>query len=122
MLRHLESLGDVSGIIKAASFLLWSGSFERVERYVLDRMVWLVSDSTGPDPQAAAAAGLEQETWGQFAGPILIESPRNDLVRLWRSRPYRPMPFVFGYPDSEHRGHLVVTRRPPIRRAAPCPD
>ena len=113
ILRHLESLGDVAGLVKAASFLLWSGSFERVERWLAERVVWQVSDSTGLDPQTAEAAGLEQETWGSFAGPILIQSPRNDLVRLWRARPYQPMPFVFGYPDSEHRGHLVVTRRPP---------
>ncbi|MBI5489477.1 MAG: hypothetical protein HY905_19240 [Deltaproteobacteria bacterium] len=112
ILRHLESLGDVAGLVKAASFLLWSGSFERVERWLAERVVWQVSDSTGLDPQTAEAAGLEQETWGSFAGPILIQSPRNDLVRLWRSRPYQPMPFVFGYPDAEHRGHLVVTRRP----------
>ncbi|MBI5501229.1 MAG: hypothetical protein HY907_13365 [Deltaproteobacteria bacterium] len=112
ILRHLESLGDTAGIVKAASFLLWSGGFERVERYLAERVAWQVSDSTGLDPRTAEAAGLVQETWGSFEGPILIQSPRHDLVRLWGGRPYRPLPFVFGYPDSAHRGHLLVTRRP----------
>ncbi len=112
VLRHLESLADVAGIVKAASYLLWRGGFERVERYLLERVVWLASDSTGPDPQAAEAAGLEQAVWGRFAGPILVRSERPDLVELWRRRPFRPLTFVFGYPDIERHGHLVVTQRP----------
>ena len=33
-----------------------------------------------------------------------------EFVKLWKAQPKRPLPFRFGYPDSNKRAHLMVTR------------
>jgi len=34
------------------------------------------------------------------------------MLKLWRRRSVRPVPFTFGYPDRKDRSpHLLVTRR-----------
>ena len=40
-------MGEVAAITKAASYLLWRGDFSRIRDYLLDNMVWMVSDSSG---------------------------------------------------------------------------
>ena len=32
---------------------------------------------------------------------------------LWRSQPYRKLPFRFGYVDTDKQAHLVITRPAP---------
>jgi hypothetical protein len=29
---------------------------------------------------------------------------------MWAKQPHRPLPFRFGYPDSEKHNHLMITR------------
>ena len=86
--------------------------------FLTAHLVWMVSDSTGVPPPFAAAAGLEQLTYGTFEGafePSDLEPRRrwNRAFReLWRRNPTVPLPFRFGYPDVRGHAHLLVTRRP----------
>jgi len=110
--RHLAAKGRVTAMTKAASYLLWRGPFSNIRGWLLGNMAWMISDSTGPTPSDAEAAGFEQEVWGRFAG-AMFSAPRSgqkDMAAFFSSQPYRAISFFFGYPDVNNKPHLVVTR------------
>jgi hypothetical protein len=117
VIRHLEGKGRVTAMTKAASYLLWWRGFGRIRTYLLDNMEWMVSDATGIPPRYARPAGFEQVTYGRWRRHIRsVRNPGNGLVaefrKLWKQKPYRPLPFRFGYPDgSRGSNHLMITRR-----------
>ena len=99
---------------KAASYLLWLDDFSLIRNYLLARMDWMISDSTGILPRHAQAAGFEQLTYGRFKRSLLgtAQDANVEMGKLWRSQPHRPLPFYFGYPDFDNRSaHLMITRR-----------
>jgi hypothetical protein len=122
VLAHLRAKGKVSVMTKAASFLLWYDDFTMIRGYLLKNIAWMVSDASGIPPSYADPAGFEQITYGEFAGPLFIidaKNTRKEFVKLWKAQPKRPLPFRFGYPDSNKRNHLMVTR--PKANAAATP-
>jgi hypothetical protein len=113
LLVHLRAKGKVSVMTKAASFLLWYDDFSKIREYLLGHVAWMISDASGIPPSYAEPAGFEQITYGQFNGPYFIIDPKNvraQFVKLWKSQPKRPLPFRFGYPDSDKNNHLMITR------------
>jgi hypothetical protein len=114
LLRHLEQKGHVAGLIKAASYLLWTDSFSRIRGYMLANADFTFSDSSGIPPRFAAAAGLVQETYGSFEGAFIPAGRKQTEAfrELWKSQPHRDLPLRFGYADVNKDAHLLVTRRP----------
>jgi phosphoribosyl-AMP cyclohydrolase len=113
LLKHLEQKGKVAAMTKAATYLLWSTAFSKVRDYLLQNMVWMVSDSTGVPPKVAAAAGFVQETYGRYEKPFLDwpnKTISEEFAAMWRSQPRRDLPMIYGYPDGNHHWHLMVTR------------
>jgi hypothetical protein len=116
VLVHLRTKGKVSVMTKAASFLLWYDDFSKIRKHLLGSIAWMISDSTGIPPSYAGPAGYEQITYGEFAGPFFTYDKKNvraEFVQLWKSQPKRPLAFRFGYPDSNKRPHLMITRPKP---------
>jgi hypothetical protein len=113
VLKHLEAKGRVSAMTKAASYLLWNAAFVKIRSYLLDNMVFMVSDSTGIPPRFATKAGFVQETYGRFTGPFLDASKQysDEFVKLWGEQPYRALPFRYGYPEASKHFHMLVTKR-----------
>jgi hypothetical protein len=111
--KYLVAKGKVAAMTKAASYLLWTGGFSAIRDYLLQYAVFMVSDSTGIPPRLARAAGFEQVTYGRFTAPFLTapEAHAEAFEELWRSQPYRKLPFRYGYPDADGNFHLVVTQR-----------
>ena len=113
LIRHLEKKGQVTMLVKGASYLLWRGDFKRMRDYMLDHLAWMLSDSTGIPPGYARPAGMVQETYGFYDGAFLdgADLKEDDEFRaLWRSQKRRSLPFRFGYVDLNKQAHLVVTR------------
>lgn len=113
VLVHLALKGKVSVMTKAASFLLWFDDFSMIRNYLLEHIAWMISDASGIPPRYAGPAGFEQITYGDFAGPYFIQDEHDDrsaFVKMWKAQPHRPLPFRFGYPDSEKQNHLMITR------------
>jgi len=110
---HLAAKGDVSMMIKAASYLLWRHDFSRIREYVLKHAAFIVSDSTAPLPKDADFRGYVQEVWGSFSGPRIptTEDGAKEMKRFWAAKPERPLSFRFGYLDRSDKPHLMVTRR-----------
>lgn len=114
LLRHLEKKGNVTMLVKGASYLLWRKDFSRIRGYILDHLAWMLSDSTGVPPTYARSAGMVQETYGAYAGAFLegSQGTKHDeaFVELWAKQKKRRLPFRFGYVDMNKQAHLVVTR------------
>ncbi len=113
VIKHLEAKGKVAAMTKAASFLLWYKDFTIIRDYLLKDMEWMISDATGILPRVARAAGFEQVTWGRFDGPFLPAGKADgaEMRKLWAENPAQPLDFRYGYPDSAHHSHMMVTRR-----------
>jgi hypothetical protein len=114
LLRHLESKGKVAAMTKAASHCLWSDDFSVIRQYLLDHMVWMISDTTGITPRVAKKAGFVQDTYGIMTWPAAFGFVDNknaeDVMKLWKTNPQHDMPFRYGYPDRDHHGNMMVTR------------
>ncbi len=112
-LRHLEAKGRVSGMTKAASYLLSFGEFSTMRKYLIDHVDWMVSDSTGLPPKYGTPAGFEYEVWGQFDRSNMKAG--SSVTPAWKAlyadQPKRPLAFRFGYPDGKFKGHLIIMRR-----------
>ncbi len=116
LLRRLEAKGQITAMTKAASHFLWSDDFSIIRQYLLDHMVWMISDSTGIPPRYATKAGFVQDTYGIMEWPAAFGTVDNrnaeDLRKLFKSNPQKDLPFRYGYPDRDHHGHMMITRRP----------
>lgn len=112
-LRHLEKKGKVAAMTKAASYLLTFSDFKTMRQWVIDRVVWMVSDSTGLAPKYGKPAGFEYETWGEFERSNMAAgaSVAPAYKEMFAAQPKRPLKFRFGYPDGKLRGHLIIMRR-----------
>ena len=124
LLRHLESKGRVAAMVKAAMYLLWMGDFSTMRNYLVTNADFTFSDTTGVPPRFAAKAGLVQETYGSFEGTFIpafqgpaYQKETDAFKDLWKSQPHRDIAFRYGYPDVNHRGHLMVTRKAAAEKA-----
>jgi hypothetical protein len=114
VLEHLKAKGQVAAMTKAASYLLTWDSFRKIRGYLLDHMVWMVSDATGVLPEHLDKAGFEYETYGTYAGSHMKEAG-SDATRQWgkefKAQAQRDLAFRFGYPDKNRKPHLIITRK-----------
>jgi hypothetical protein len=113
LLRYLESLGRVSAMTKAASYVLWRDDFKTMRKYLLEHMEFMISDSTGIPPGFAVPAGFVLEPYGRFNGSFLEANKgyNEEFRRLFKSQPFRPLPFRYGYLDSGKQYHMIVARK-----------
>ena len=117
-LAHLERKGTVAGMTKAASYLLTFGEFSTMRKYIIDHVVWMVSDTTGLAPKYGTPAGFEYETYGSFTTSNMPagKDVSAAYAKLFKSQPTRKLPFRFGYPDGTFRnGHLIIMTKPKAR-------
>jgi hypothetical protein len=114
VLKYLESKGKVAAMTKAASYLLSFDEFSSMRQYLIDHVVWMVSDSTGLAPSYGKPAGFVYETWGQFDKSNM--SAGRNITPSWKAeykaQPKRELKFRFGYPDAGNHGHLIIMHKP----------
>ncbi len=115
VLKHLEAKGKVTMMVKGGSYLLWFSSFKTIRNYILGNLKWMLSDSTGPAPTHAKPAGMVQEAYGKYTGPVdeinVVDGTREDLdMKALFAKPAGPMPFRFGYLDKLNNKHVVITK------------
>ena len=113
VLKHLEAKGTISGMTKAASYLLSWDSFSMMRDYLTGHVAWMVSDATGVAPKWGKAAGFEYETYGAFIGPHIPAG--GSIAKDWRvefeGEPKRELAFRFGYYDKKNANHLIIMRK-----------
>lgn len=113
IINHLEKKGKVSAMTKAASHLLWHGIFSTIRNYLKANIAWMVSDSTGINPQHLEPEKWEQTVYGGFDTAVFNPTASGQVTMraLFASQPSRPLPFkLFGYPTKGLKGNVIVTR------------
>jgi hypothetical protein len=113
---HLKKKGKVSSMTKAASFLLWYDEFSNIRNYLLENIVWMITDASGLPPSYAEKNGFVQTTYGKFEAPYFnkdIKNVKREFISMWKNQPQRALPFRFGYPDYNKNNHMMVTARKP---------
>jgi hypothetical protein len=116
LLKYLEPMGKIAAMTKAASHLLWSDDFSIIRNYLATHTDWMISDSTGFTPTYAKKMGFVQDTYGTYTWPepfgTVDGKNATDLKNLFLANPHTDISFRYGYPDKDHHGHIVVTRKP----------
>jgi hypothetical protein len=117
-LKHLEAKGPIAGMTKAASYLLSWPEFSTIRTYLVDHVVWMVSDATGVPPKFGKPAGFTYETYGAFTKAHI--NGGNQIAKDWRdefaAQEKRSLKFRFGYYDGSdgHTNHLaIMSKKPP---------
>lgn len=111
MKKYLAARKPIVAMTKAASYLLWRDAFSTIRTYLLEHMVFMVSDSTGIPPVFATKAGFVQEPYGKFAESFLGANAdyNKDFVKLWKSA--KPLTFRYGYLDKNLSMHMLITKK-----------
>ncbi len=126
LLKFLEAKGKVAAMTKAASHLLWSDDFSIIRNYLATHTDWMISDSTGFTPAYAKKMGFVQDTYGTYTWPepfgTVDVKDAEALHKLFESNPHVDLSFRYGYPDKDHHGHIVVTRKPGVGKALAAAD
>lgn len=113
MKNYLKARTPIVAMTKAASYLLWRDQFSTIRNYLLDNMLFMVSDSTGIPPKFANKAGFVQETYGKFNESFLGASAdyNADFKKLWKDA--KPLKFRYGYLDKGLSMHMLITKKAP---------
>jgi hypothetical protein len=114
LVKYLEARGDkIAAMTKAASYLLSFESFSTIRNYLLNHVVWMVSDATGIAPKWGKPANFEYETYGTFDGSHLDigKSIQNNWRTEFKAEPKRDLPFRFGYYDVNNKNHLIIIKK-----------
>lgn len=113
VMKHLEAKGQISGMTKAASYLLSWDSFSIMRDYLLGHVVWMVSDATGVAPKWGKKAGFVYETYGDFEEPHIQAGHgiAENWAKEFKAQERRPLPFRFGYYDKKFRNHLIIMKK-----------
>ena len=115
LFRHLMQQGRVAAMTKGALYLLWEDDFAHLRDYLLERVDFMISDSTGLSPLHALPAGFGYLTCGRFEGiyedPNLENVHNRALLELYQGQPDRSMPYRYGYVDRKSNPHLLFLSR-----------
>lgn len=114
LVAYMEARAPFTAMTKASSFLLWENNFKVIRDLLLQHMVWMISDATGPLPEDASKAGFEQIPYGRFTGPepAFADFVHADQgIKLYKDNPHRNLPIRYGYSDEKHRANLLITRK-----------
>lgn len=110
--RFLSSIGPHALMIKASSYLLWTGGFSRIRKLAFADAAFALSDFTAPIPRWLRAHGFSFEAHGRYdcvRNPKLRGSAK-PWVRVFEKPETPKIPFRWGYVDCHGHNHIVIIR------------
>lgn len=112
VLKFCDSLGRGSSLLKAASYLLHGGGFERVRDFTLTHSDLIVQDDSGIPLRQLGRAKWQLRFCGRYPGPIDIfkQHYQADLAAAYASAAPLPMGFSFGYRWVPSESGLLLAR------------
>ncbi|EJW13435.1 hypothetical protein A33M_3855 [Rhodovulum sp. PH10] len=117
-LAFCRTLAPADGFVKSASYLLHSGSFSTVRKFLLAETATMVQDDSGIPLAHYDAGTWELAPFGRYLGPIALFPGRYQAgyARLFRKS--TPIDFGIGYRWRPNQSNvLVATRKTPETRA-----
>jgi hypothetical protein len=120
--QFAAKLGRADALIKSASYLLHSGGFTRVRRFLLEASNTIVQDDSGIPVVYFDAKSWQLRPYGRYLGPI-GEFPgryQKRLAEIFRPNTQQRIDFGIGYRWRRNESNLLVARRitPLDRRSA----
>ena len=114
VLDWLTQRGPATGYLKAASYLLQSGSFSRVRDFLLGHCTAVVQDDSGITLAGYKATGWRVICFGNYTTPLEIfaEHEQPALRDLYASGAAFPLPFGFGYRWQRGESTLLLALPP----------
>jgi hypothetical protein len=108
-MKFCEQQGEGASLLKAASYLMHEGGFERVREFLLRQSPIVVQDDSGI-PFRYFDPKWELRLCGQYAGPIetFKQHYQPDLAQAYAVTPHEPLPFGFGYQWQPNRSNLMI--------------
>jgi hypothetical protein len=109
-----QALGEVSGLIKAGSYLMHSRNFSMIRNIMLKQARIIVQDDSG-----IPLAYLNTNTWmlqpfGVYTAPLpRFKDKVQPSLRALYAKGAEPLPFPWGYGNAAKQTNLLLVRRTP---------
>ena len=112
VLKFCDALGRGSSLLKAASYLIPDGGFERVSNFVLTHSDLVVQDDSAIPLRAYDRAKWQLRFCGHYPGPIdtFKKYFQPDLAAAYAQAAPLPMGFSFGYRWQPQESGLMLAR------------
>jgi len=117
-MKYFHGMGEVSGILKAASYLMHKETFTNIRAICLKNMKTIVEDDSCI-PYKYFTKNWDVTLFGKYTGPIKLFETRgqNDLVEAYRKAESRPLRFRYSYnPDDGTRNMMLAKKREPAEQ------
>ena len=119
VLAWLRGLGKVSFMTKAATYLLWSGSFSEIAKIAMNQAAWMITDASGILHKKLARNGWEATPYGTFRCDLLKwhekggswAKANDEMKAFFKKQSTSALDFRFGYVDCLNRPSIVIARR-----------
>ena len=120
-LKWAGSLGPADAFVKSASYLMHTGDFTNVRKFLLENSDRILEDDSGI-PLRHFDSGIWQiRALGAYPGPIELfkQFHQPDMESLYRRVYSSPLPFGFGYRWQPHQSSLILAeKRASLEQAA----
>jgi len=112
VLKFCDSLGRGSSLLKAASYLMPEGGFDRVRDFILTHSDLVVQDDSAIPLRAYDRTKWQLRFCGRYPGPIdtFAKYHQPDLAAAYAQAEPLPMGFSFGYRWQPHESGLMIAR------------
>jgi hypothetical protein len=110
-LKFCDKLGVADSFLKSASYLIFSGGFNRVRNFILNRSATIVQDDSGIPLAYFDPKKWRLQAYGHYLGPI-SEFPtcfQPDMAELFRKA--IPIDFGLGYRWRTNESNLLVAQK-----------
>jgi hypothetical protein len=110
-LQFCAKLGVADSFIKSASYLLHSGGFARVRRFLIDRSATILEDDSGIPLAFFDAKQWRLQPFGHYLHPLGIfpNAYQPDVAELFRNA--APLDFGIGYLWRKNESNLLLATR-----------
>jgi hypothetical protein len=112
-LQFCDKLGVADSFFKSASYLIFSGAFNKVRNFILNRSATIVQDDTGIPLVYFDPKKWRLQPFGHYLGPI-SEFPacyQPAMTELFRKGNPIPIDFGLGYRWRTNESNLLVAQR-----------
>jgi hypothetical protein len=113
ILQFCDRLGVADSFFKSASYLTFSGNFNKVRNFVLNRSATIVQDDSGIPLAYFDRKKWQLQPFGRYLGPI-SEFPacyQPAMEELFRKGNPGPIDFGLGYRWRRNESNLLVAQR-----------
>ncbi len=109
-----HGLGEVSGLLKAGSYLMHSRNFSTIRGIMLAQAKLIVQDDSGIPVAQFQTAEWTLTPFGFYTVPIarFRDKAQPDLRELY-AKGAEPLPFPWGYGNARKQTNLLLARRKP---------